>query len=64
MRINLNEKRNVKFMGEEFEIDAYSINGDFLVILTGLMVCGKEYYDLMKSMQCEIGNDKLWKLIL
>ena len=61
--IDFNPKVKLKFMGEEFEMSKYAISGELLIILAGLMVCGKEYYDLLKSVDCRIGDDKLWAFI-
>ena len=63
IEFELNPKIKFKFMDKEFEIEQYSVRSELLIILTGLMIKGKEYFDLMESLRCEIGHEELWKFV-
>jgi len=51
-------KTEMIFMGEKFIIE-WGVSFELMMVLTGLMVCGKEYYDLMKSAKVSVDNEKL-----
>ena len=53
--------KKIKFMGKKFEICGNEI--EIAILLTGLMVCGKEYYELIKSLDIKFGNKKLQKFV-
>ena len=57
------EVKEIDFMGEKFKLKQYEISGEVLIILTGLMVVGKDYYKLMKQCNIQLGNKELWEFI-
>jgi len=57
------KKYKFEFLGKKFEIEQSKVSKDFIMGLTGLMVCGKEYYNLLKSLNCRVGDNKFWKHI-
>ena len=55
-------KKKFKFLGKEFEIET-PISGEWLIAITGLMVCGKEYYNIMKELDVLIMPEELQEFI-